>query len=265
MSNPRLIGADPEAFLVNEAGKFISSIGLIGGTKWNPLQVGDGFAIQEDNVAVEYNIPPARNAAEFVDFINRGKQILTDRVKEFGLTLSLTPSAIFDEDQLNNPQAREFGCEPDINAWTRKINPRPKAKDPNLRSTGGHVHITSKADPFILGQWMDFYNGAAFVLIDKDTRRRELYGKAGAIRIKTYPGIEYRTLSSYWLRSNELTNFVYQRTILAANRAEQGDVLPAKAGVLIRKAINRSDSSAVQALADNFPEFGLDEIKGLNA
>lgn len=261
----RLVGADPEAFLVNEAGKFISSIGLIGGTKWNPRQVGDGFAIQEDNVAVEYNIPPAKDVNEFIASINKGKQILSDHVKEFGLKLALVPSAIFDEDQLSNPQAREFGCEPDINAWTKRINPRPKAKDPALRSTGGHVHLTSKADPFILGQWMDFYNGAAFVLIDQDQRRRELYGKAGAIRIKDYPGIEYRTLSCFWLRSDELIRFVYERSILAANRAERGDILPTNVGVLIRKAINKSDKAAVQALADKYPEFDLDTVKGLNA
>ena len=62
------IGADPELFLADARGKFISAVGLIGGTKKEPLQVPmyeTGFCVQEDNVAAEFNIPPTDNANTF--------------------------------------------------------------------------------------------------------------------------------------------------------------------------------------------------------
>lgn len=246
------IGADPEGFLVNDAGKFISSIGLIGGTKYAPRQMGGGFAIQEDNVAVEYNIPACEDLESWVKALKTGADMLREQAAKYGLKVVFTPSAVFDEDQLDNPAAREFGCEPDINAWTRKINPRPKAKDKRLRSTGGHAHITSKADPFLLGQWMDVYNGCPFVLVDPDMRRRELYGKAGSIRIKDYPGIEYRTLSSFWLSDERWMRLVYEQTKKAVDRAEAGDQITKKDGAVVRAAINKSQKEIVYLLDKKF-------------
>ena len=42
------LGADPELFLVDTSGKFISSVGKIGGTKDKPQPVGEGCLIQEE-------------------------------------------------------------------------------------------------------------------------------------------------------------------------------------------------------------------------
>ena len=51
------IGADPEVFLERNNIP-VSSIGKIGGTKYEPIHIQDGIFLQEDNVTVEYNIPP---------------------------------------------------------------------------------------------------------------------------------------------------------------------------------------------------------------
>ena len=51
-------GCDPEFFLKDKTGKFISAIGLVGGSKEEPKAIGNGCFVQEDNVAVEFNIPP---------------------------------------------------------------------------------------------------------------------------------------------------------------------------------------------------------------
>ncbi len=239
---PFRIGADPEAFLVNKDGKYISSVGLIGGSKQSPLQLGDGFAIQEDNVAVEYNIPPCASAAEFVSAINVGLKHLRDRVSKYGLELKFSPSANFTPDQLDSYQAKVFGCEPDLNAWTMKFNKRPSTKDKSLRSCGGHIHIQTKADPFLVGRWMDAIAGLPFVTIDTDAKRRLLYGKAGAMRIKDYPGMEYRTLSNKWLETDDLKVLVFNWTKKATEIAEAGIEIPNKIGIKIRRAINTSDA-----------------------
>ena len=65
MSEQRFtIGADPELLLLTATGLPKSAIGLIGGTKQNPKPFGIGH-VQEDNVMVEFNIPPANNRHEF--------------------------------------------------------------------------------------------------------------------------------------------------------------------------------------------------------
>ena len=60
------IGSDPETFLMDKAGKYISSVGLIGGSKDHPMSIGEGCFVQEDNVTVEFNTPPTANKQEFV-------------------------------------------------------------------------------------------------------------------------------------------------------------------------------------------------------
>ena len=72
------IGADPELFLVDAAGAFVSSIGLIGGSKDHPrpLPIGDGFAVQEDNVTLEYNIPASGSKDELVSNIQAAMSFL---------------------------------------------------------------------------------------------------------------------------------------------------------------------------------------------
>ena len=59
------IGCDPEFFLLKNKQPH-SAIDLVGGTKEKPkpLPKGKGFSVQEDNVSVEFNIPPAYNHQE---------------------------------------------------------------------------------------------------------------------------------------------------------------------------------------------------------
>jgi len=109
------IGADPELFLKDATGKFISSIDLIGGSKAYPRPIDKGCAVQEDNVSVEFNIPPCENELDFVNSLNYTLEYLKDFAKHSGLELAIVPSAEFSDDQLEHPRAQEFGCEPDYN------------------------------------------------------------------------------------------------------------------------------------------------------
>ena len=70
--NVLAVGADPELFLRRKDGTPQSSEGLVGGSKDEPLAIpglADGFAVQEDNVTVEFNIPPAQTSTEFSNSI----------------------------------------------------------------------------------------------------------------------------------------------------------------------------------------------------
>lgn len=248
MSNSRpTVGADPELFLIDVRGKFISSIGLIGGSKAKPRDIGQGCAVQEDNVAVEFNIAPALDADHFVNSCKYALEALTKEVAEKNLFLSITASKAFDADQLTTNAAKHFGCDPDYNAWTKHKNPTPKAPNEALRSCGGHVHIGTPLNKLQVIRWCDVTMGLASVIEDPDMERRLLYGKAGAFRGKSY-GVEYRTLSNYWLKSTKLMEAIYNRAIMAVHAVERGYMLDDEDGTAIQHCINTGDKKAADDL-----------------
>ena len=247
------IGADPEIFLVDVRGKFISAVGKFGGTKEAPIPLGNfyGLHVQEDNVAVEFNTLPVQSAQAFQGSIQYALQILTEKATKLELKLAIVPSAEFPDEELQTPQAKTFGCDPDFNVWTLKTNPRPKTTNKNLRSAGGHIHIGYIKDRIGLGRACDLFLGIPSLLFDPDKNRRLLYGKAGCIRQKTY-GIEYRTLSNFWLKSKELTNMVWNQTMQAIKFIEDGKTIPNDDCHKIIKAINNSDASVVPELTEKY-------------
>jgi Phage phiEco32-like COOH.NH2 ligase-type 2 len=242
------IGCDPELFLKNPQGKFISAVGLIGGNKIIPQKITEsGHAILEDNVAVEFNVPPSSSCDEFISHINFTLDYLTDKVASLGLEFSKAAAISFDKDQLLTPESQQFGCESDFNAWTRKVNESPKAEDSSLRSCGGHIHIGTDLPNIEVIRAMDLFAGIPSLYLDDDKTRRQLYGKAGAYRPKIY-GVEYRTLSNFWIWSDEYKEWAYRQTEKALDFVAGGEHLSAHDGVLIRKAINFGDMKAAEHL-----------------
>lgn len=250
----RHLGCDPELFLQNKVGQLISSIGLIGGTKDFPMPIGEGCAVQEDNVAVEFNTPPCASADDFVRSINFNLNFLRQRASELNLQLCIKPSGVFDDEQLASEAAQVFGCEPDFNAWNGgRQNPRPSAPNKNLRSCGGHIHIETSEDPIKMVQAMDLFVGCAMVEFDTDTERRQLYGKPGAFRIKPY-GVEYRTASNAWITSDDRIRWAWDQTAKAIKFVEDGHEISEEDGKLIQQCINESN---VEVLAVLRGKFGL--------
>lgn len=251
------LGCDPEAFLQDVNGQLKSSIGLIGGSKDSPmpLPIGEGYCVQEDNVALEFNIPPAEGRSQFVESISKTLNFLTESIKDmYGYTLSDKSADSFPAEELNNPMALQFGCEPDYNAWTKGVNPKPKAEDANLRSCGGHVHIgydKDKADVPTVMQMMDLFLGVPSILMDSGELRKELYGKAGAYREKSYGG-EYRTLSNFWIFNNRLIEWVWDNTSKAVDAAESRLTLSEQDSTDIVSAINNNDKELAMQLVNKF-------------
>lgn len=239
------IGCDPEFFLQKNA-KYISAIGMIGGTKDNPRALSRrGCAVQEDNVSVEFNIPPCDSVKEMKDNIAYVLDTMRKRLR--GFDFSTESAVFFDDDQLKHPKALEFGCEPDFNAWTKAINPRPCATDAKLRSAGGHVHVGTKEDPIEIIRAMDLFLGVPSTKLDHGTLRRQLYGKAGAFRPKDY-GCEYRTLSNFWIFSEKTIEWVYEQTQKAVEFVEEGSTIAPEHGILIQSCINNGNEESYDIL-----------------
>lgn len=251
------IGHDVEVFL-RDAHGFKSAIGYLFGDKQNPrplFALGDGFAVLEDNVSCEFNIPPQHDAGGFIKACNDALNYIKQEIAEHGLTFAERVSATsFPVDELRNPAALEFGCDPDFNAWTKAPNPRPCATDSTLRSCGGHVHVgfdQTKLDYIDVVRAMDVFLGLPSVFLDADTKRRALYGKAGAHRPKPY-GVEYRTLSNFWIWDEHLMQWVFDGVATVLNWLEAGNVVAEEDAEAIQAAINNSDKALALMLMDKY-------------
>ncbi len=252
------LGSDPEVFIFSEAeNRIVSSIGLVGGSKWEPKPVGDslGFFVQEDNVLAEFNIPPTSTKHDFVTAINLGLEYLT-KVLPPNHKPFVKASHNFEMSQLESDAAKAFGCEPDMNAWTGKINPPPNSKiDPSLRSGGGHVVVGYKKPNHEcnrqLIKYMDALLGVPSVLLDRDAKRRVLYGKAGAYRNKAY-GVEYRTLSSFWIEKSNLTGWVFDQTMEAIKCVNANNDELLEHDTMIVNIINNNDHDLAELFVDEY-------------
>lgn len=136
------IGSDPEVFIFDMHTKnFISAEGLIGGDKHNPNPISKlpaGFFEQEDNVMVEFCIPPATTAKQFTDNIFIALDYFNDKVKSINSNyiIMAQPSADFEWKYLNTKQGQHMGCDPDYNVWKKEINVSPDGKLLSWRSAG---------------------------------------------------------------------------------------------------------------------------------
>lgn len=248
------IGSDMECFGVNKVGHHIALCGKIGGTKEAPLQVKElplGFMIQEDNVALEFNIPICTNRTSFVTSMSVMRQHAVKTLKSLNLLLSTEASVSFDTKELSHPNALVFGCEPDYDAWHMTENQKPRAKDINLRTCGGHIHVGSDIDMVQGVRNMDLFLGVPSVLLDdkpSSIARRELYGKAGAMRPKSY-GWEYRTLSNFWMFKDTLTAWVYEQTKKACVFTH---TLTQKEGQRIQECINTGNKEEATLILNEY-------------
>lgn len=261
------IGADPELFIVNEkTKKVVSSIGLIPGEKGNPYVGEDmpsGFGLETDNILAEFNIPPSTDQISFINNIEYMKNYIDRFVKDKNPELGIKCAASMkvDPDQLNSPEARLFGCDPDYNVYTECMNPKPEGERTNLRSAGFHIHFGypnfNTESSLRMVKYFDLYLGLPSVLLDKDTQRRKLYGKAGSFRLCSY-GFEYRTLSSAMMADRDKLRTIWsgiEKAVFAFNR---GVSLPESG--YVRKAINENDIDLAKALIKKYNVLNTEDL-----
>lgn len=214
-------GTDPEFFMVDKVtGKLVSAIPYVDGVKYEPKKLKCGGTVIRDNVALEFATPPTGNEDDFVESVRTCIREVRKLIpKKFDI--QALPSGNFDEDQLDNDEAKQFGCEPDYDAWKLKMNKPPDSEELTLRTCGGHIHIgrvEGDGNDFLHDPYgradtikvMDAVHGIISAILDNSSaalKRKELYGKAGCHRPTEY-GVEYRTLSNYWLKSPQLVRLM---------------------------------------------------------
>jgi len=218
---PVVFGCDPEFFFATKSGKIVGSEKVIpsGGLPFEGrllYDTGRGSYIQ-DGVQVEIN-PQAKGCrGNLGNEIGVAFRTLRKHLEGMdGLTVSFRSVVEVDKEELASlsEKSRILGCQPSLNihdkAATIAVNPATF----RTRSAGGHVHmgLNTHLIPHAvrLVPILDVLLGNTCVLIDRDplaAERRKVYGRAGEYRLPKH-GLEYRTLSNFWLRSYQLMSFV---------------------------------------------------------
>lgn len=254
------IGCDPEIFIIDGKGNPVSAHGLIEGTKEKPFPVSSG-AYQVDGMAVEFNTDPVVHSdfngfnQRVIEVIGQLKAAVKKNNKQYkfftGSVLDF-PKEYFDS---LPDSVKELGCDPDYNAYTMEENPRPDGER-LFRTAAGHIHVGWGADIPVDNEehleicasfvkMLDATVGLLMTVIDQEPRRRELYGKAGAFRPKSY-GVEYRTPSNAWIFSKPARHEVHQAVNRAISYMRQGHSIEGLTGVtpeVLQKIINEGDRS----------------------
>lgn len=211
------IGADPELFL-EKNGETVIAIGKLGGVKGKPIDIGDGYGVQEDNIMAEYNIAPQSDAYRFAEVVVEGVRRVRDfaraKLKDHAIEVSEKCEVELPLDLLQEyPEAMEFGCSAEFDgyrrgAMTARVEPRRflsrVGQDATARRfAGGHVHLgyenPNEIPEFVVACFADLWLCLPTLHLDPQDKRRSLYGAGGRYRPTAY-GIEYRTLSNFWVR-----------------------------------------------------------------
>lgn len=268
------LGCDPEFFFKQKrrvvgAENFLPTEGFTPNT--NNGYNGDGTAAANtvskiiiDGVQAELNPRPntcRANLANEIGACFRALKAELDK-KGTGIEVDFSQSVSISKTELSklDEKNQKFGCMPSLNSF-KDSGAKLTDVDPltyRNRSAGGHIHIGAPATSVLrkkidanadqVVQMLDLICGNTCVLVDRDKGnkiRRKLYGRAGEYRLPAH-GIEYRTLSNFWLHSYPLMSLAFGLARLAVELSCDGDsytryFLSAVDMNDVQKAINNND------------------------
>lgn len=256
-------GADPE-FFFSKGGKIIGSEKVLPKDGVHQLSKNDnGDVVQDDKLIVidgvqaEFNVLPSTCRQSFSGNLRSCFLHLYDQMQQKGVEADFSQSIKISEEELKtlDKQNQKFGCSPSKNAYKEsKIDVNPLKY--TYRSAGGHLHFGDTGSSYTKAvlakhkevvQMLDIIVGNTCVLLDRDEgniERRKVYGKAGEYRTPAH-GLEYRTLSNFWMRSYQLMSFVLALSRFAISVANDNavskEILSKVDMAKIQKAINKND------------------------
>lgn len=262
------LGGDPELFIADKDGRVVGSERVIAekgiprtGTSVDIIN-GVTSGIVRDGVQAEIKWRADTCRASLGNEISLIFKTLKETLDKSGLQASFAASITVDKKELKqlSEAARVLGCAPSTNIHNADAKVDVKAGFAG-RSAGGHIHLglsnwrdmmTDDARKRLI-KVMDVIVGNTCVLIDRDpgqVARRKVYGRAGEFRLPSH-GVEYRTLSNFWLRSYQLFSLVMGLSRLSTNIIKtdlyykngiEGELMGRVNLPLIEKAINTNNA-----------------------
>lgn len=242
------LGSDPELF-------FLKNGSVVGSEKILPksglvYDNGSGEPVSKvviDGIQAELNPSPRTCRDLFIGEIAHCFKKLADSMEDSSM-VDLSKSVVqVSKKELESlsPESKKLGCMPSDNVYSKDSAIKVDQATYRYRSAGGHIHlgipknnqwsgsemiIANKRVELALRNYntmvpvLDTIVGNTCVLLDKGKSaktRRENYGRAGEYR-KPEHGLEYRTLSNFWLRSRQLTSFVLGLSRFSVDIVAQG-------------------------------------------
>ena len=226
-------GCDPEAFFT-KGGKVVGSEkvlperGILTPPRYDSTHTGvvlDGVQFELHTLPSGSPVGVGRELAAAFKLLKQHLLSLPD------IEVCFIPTVTVEKEELAtlSERARVLGCAPSRNLYGIPAIAVDGADFPQ-RSAGGHIQL-GLAEP-VYGQWggksdnredlvalMDLLVGNTCVLLDRDplaSARRKNYGRPGEYRLPRH-GLEYRTLSNFWLAAQPLTCFVMEMSHLAVS------------------------------------------------
>ena len=194
-----------------------------------------------------------------------------------------------DEEELMSldPASRILGCAPSLNYYDEGASIGVDPASYRTRSAGGHIHMGISTGDVVrqngglkhLVPILDIIVGNTSVMIDRDSRaaeRRQVYGRAGEYRLPSH-GLEYRTLSNFWLKDYSLMSFIFvscrlAKAILFTSHLPRGtaevgwdaesELYKRVSLESVREAINTNNIELAKANFDGVKSFVHDFVKG---
>lgn len=234
-------GTDPELFISQTVGKVRKRESIIASEVVIPA---DGLTdtsgdyrnyskVTRDGVQVELHPSPSTCRQSLSYYIGHAINMLqkhlttinAERGTNYHLNFSQTVKLSKSDMDAMSPDAKQLGCTPSKNVYGH-ASPIVEGEKIDVRSGAGHVHVGTEllkmgVDPERMVKIYDVLLGNTAVLLDRDPgaiERRKLYGKAGEYRLPKH-GLEYRTISNFWLRHYVLESFVFGMSAVAHNCA----------------------------------------------
>lgn len=254
------IGGDIETFIQNQkTGKIITAEGIIKGTKHDPYHFDPEnkyYATSLDCTSGEFNIPPCTSAGEYYLAIQHALAYINSILPQDYKAIPMA-AVEFDADQLQTETANTYGCSPSLNCWTlNEIRPQPNGS--NLRVSGNHIHCGYENHSFDtnieLAKAMDLYLGVPSIILEPENLRKSSgYGVSGSIRMQSYGGVEYRTLSAYFASSQGLIEWCFNQTQKAIEFVNNGRIQEIENfGEEIQHCINNNDKEMAKGFIEQY-------------
>jgi hypothetical protein len=215
-------GSDPEFMLIDQKGNCKSAIGIVPGKSKKRMKIGRHEYFY-DNVFAECAIFPGSCKKEVIYNFRECFKSYAKIVSPYILVPQA--SQIFPESELQSKDAFKAGCDPETCAYSLEESQMDDDVflKTNLRTAGGHIHIghpilqNKKNKPenhynrIFMARMLDLFLGIPSIFINTDKtekRRKKIYGRAGRYRDRDH-GVEYRTLSNFWLSSPNIVSLIY--------------------------------------------------------
>lgn len=235
------LGCDPEFFFSNENNDIIGAEKIIPEKlrathrEYSSEKDFDYGALVLDGVQVEINPKPSTCRETLSSNIGQSLLKLKEHLKTTpNIKASFNSVVEIKSEELASlsDKAKIFGCAPSISNYGKDNGISVNAATYLKRSAGGHIHLglnhPQLHDKNVCAEIvkaLDILVGNTCVMIDRDPEaatRRLHYGRAGEYR-KPKHGLEYRTLSNFWMKSYPLMSFVFGLSRMAVSVVYQGN------------------------------------------